>query len=45
MAQSAYCVRCQRKVIPGKVVRVRVGKRPAAKGICSQCGGTVYRFL
>lgn len=44
MAQTAYCMRCKRKVIPGKVVRVRVSKRPAAKGICPQCGSRVYRF-
>ena len=45
MAQSAYCVRCQRKIIPGKVTRVRVGKRLAAKGTCPVCGGAVYRFV
>lgn len=45
MAQTTYCVRCKRKVIPDKVARARVGKRPALRGTCPQCGGRVCRFL
>jgi predicted RNA-binding Zn-ribbon protein involved in translation (DUF1610 family) len=46
MAQTAYCVKCRRKVsISGaKEVKLKSGRK-ALKGKCPACGTTIYRFL
>ncbi len=42
---SGYCVRCRSRVKMKKIEEVVMSnKKKAYKGVCSECGATIYRI-
>jgi NAD-dependent SIR2 family protein deacetylase len=46
MAETAYCVKCKKKVEIKDAQKVTMKNgRPALKGVCPECGTGVYKIL
>ena len=49
MAEEFYCMKCRKKVQSDKfekvILKTKTGERAQLVGICSVCGGKVYKFV